>query len=294
MRQSPPTIGSTWISVHGPRDAEPLARFALELGFGGIQPGPSPRALPDAALREHQKTMPFTLGPAWRIGALASIEARPDRDLASADRASREAAVGALVAAADQAASLGLQHVLLEPGRLNLVDDDGPVDIAEAESVADPARLSRFDGHFDRGLDAVCRSLHAACTARPDTWFCVGASRAVDGLGTPDGLTAILEDLGRHRVAYWHEAAVCAALHERRAWAQNEWFDRLGEKLVGITWSDWTDDRLHMPLGSGGADLPLLRDAAGRSGGERMHVVELDPEFGRDEARHVAQSFGVG
>lgn len=283
------SLGSSWISVHQRGDAVAIAESVLELGFSGIQPGPAPKDLPLDQLLELRRSHPFELGPCLRAAPLMAVEKRLDAGLANSQANVRAEAIDAVSAVVQRASALRIDQILIEPGRARTTLELPSYDVLDPTSDdEDPTLEGRIGSAREAALEQVCRSLHTLSRQHPETTFCLTASRARDGLGRIEILQAIFEDLPRCRLAYWHEAALVAGLEERHGVPQSAWFDALGRYLVGATISDWADGRVHLPVGSGRVDVPGVFDALGRGQSGRSAVVELDPEFGPDEARHAA------
>jgi hypothetical protein len=113
--------------------------------------------------------------------------------------------------------------------------------------------------------------------------FCLTASRNVLGLGEPDALAAVFEDLPRRRLAYWHDAPIAALRTQLLGGDQGEWLERLSNYMVGITLGDTSEGRLYLCPGSGGVDYPLLASYKVRHGRPMPAVLELATEVASAE-----------
>jgi sugar phosphate isomerase/epimerase len=273
-------LGADWATAHGPSRPRELAMFALDLGFAGLLAGPTPRPVDWSALRAALRDLPFRLC-GMRVAPLDLVEKRPDAGLASHSPNEREQAMAAVKGAVGAASRLGIDRVLLEPGQVAVLGETGPVDLGDRTVgwTQDRARtqLARRNAGLDRALDAACRSLHQLCKAFPENVFCLGPSRSVAGLGGPDGLAAIFDDLPGYNLAFWHDAAIAARRHELLLEEQGTWLDRFGDRLAGVTIADAAGPDLYLPPGAGVVDYPLIASYVGGATRAIPAVLELDP-----------------
>ena len=273
-------LGAAWAALYGPADPRRLCIWTLERGFRGLVPAPTSRPIDWPAVRDAAGDLPFDLGSWFRLAAPSTGDDRPDRGLGSKNRGDRLAAIAVIRKAITAATAAGLSALILEPGAVPLSGEIGPVDLAEPgpwNSEQTAATVTRRRVGAAPALDGVCRSLFALAKSFPDHVFCLTASRTIDGLGTPDGLEMIFEDLPRVRLAYWHEAALCACRQDRLGEAQGEWLERFGPRLAGVSLGDWSGERLHDAPGSGLVDYPLLASYLVGRGTRLPAVLELDP-----------------
>ena len=178
---------------------------------------------------------------------------------------------------------LGCRDVILEPGVVPPADD-GPVDLAlagEWDQERLEAHATRRRRFLEQALDRACRALHRWTRSWPEMRFCLTPSRHVGGLGEPQALAAIFEDLGRavarQGLAYWHDTAAAACRQARLQEPSGEFLEKFCKRLAGITLGDPGDDRAYLPPGTGGVDYPLLSNYRQRSAKALPVVVELDP-----------------
>ena len=293
-------LGATWASVHGPADPRRLCIWTLERGFRGLTPSPTPRPIDWDAVRSTAEDLPFDLSGAWRLAPLSAGDEGPDRGLGSKSAGDQGLARTAIQTALRAANRVGLHKLILEPGAVPFPGERGPVDLADPAcrwtKDALAAQSARRKVGETRALDAACRALFELSRAFPDDVFCLTASRCVDGLGTPAGLGLIFEDLPRVRLAYWHEASVCACRQDRLGEPQGEWLERFGPRLAGVTLGDWSEERLHAPPGSGLVDYALLASYLSGVGARFPVVLELDPAVPPSEitgVRSFLEKFGL-
>lgn len=272
-------VGGTWASVHGPAEPRALLRWVLDRGFLGLLPAPSPRARDWAALRPALRELPARI-TAIRVESILTAERRRDAPLASVNAGERALALQQIAEAAQLAAELGVRRLLLEPG-IARVPGEGSGDLADP---AHPftreqakAQLARRNAVLTNALDASCRGLFEALRRHPELTFCLTGSRNLFGLGEPQALEAIFEDLGDPRLCYWHEAAVAAAREHLLGVPQGDWLERFRGRLAGVSVGDYAEGVLHLPPGAGAVDYPLLGAYRRRSETAFPVVLELDP-----------------
>jgi hypothetical protein len=289
-------LGSAWAALHGPHDPRRLCIWALEKGFAGILPGPTPRPVDWAAVRSAAADLPFRFATALRLCPLSATGDRADRGLGSRNAGDREAAAKSIAAGLAQAAELGLARVLFEPGAVPLTGDDPPLDLARASPPWDAPRAevlaARRRAGEARALDAACRTLHTLGKTFPDALFCLQPGRMIDSLGNPAALQLVFEDLPRLRLGYWHDVAIAACREARLGEPQGEWLERFGSRLAGITLGDWDNERLYAAPGSGLVDYPLVASYLGGVSDRIPQVLELDPSVPPNELSGVAAFLG--
>lgn len=293
-------LGASWAAVHGPSDPRRLCIWTLERGFRGLLPSPTPRPIDWHAMREAAADLPFDLAGTWRFAAPSAGDERPDRGLGSRNQGEFATTRRSLEDALDSALALGLRRFVCEPGAVPLAGERGPVDLADPTLVWTPERLAaqvaRRRAGETRALDAACRALYGIGKRFPDVELCLTASRTIDGLGTPSALSLIFEDLPRQRLAYWHEAALCACREERLGEAQGDWLERFGPRLAGLTLGDWSEGRIQQVPGSGLVDHALLASYWSGAGARFPAVLELDPSIPPAEMagiRSFLEKFGL-
>lgn len=273
-------LGTAWASVHGPVDPHSLMVWALDHGFSGLCLGPGPRALDTSALRRAVGALPGEIA-AVRVPGILEPPLALDGSLASTDAGSRATALTKLREAIDRAARLGCARVLLDPGIAAVPGPEGNTDLGDPDlewpGDRAAAQLARRNAVLDPALDAACRSLFEVLRAYPDVQLCLLPSRHVHGLGHPDSLGHIFEDLGSSRLAYWHDVALAARREEMLGVAQGDWLERFGNRMEGISLGDSSGGSLYLPPGVGGVDYPLLAAYSRRSGRPIPAVIELLP-----------------
>jgi hypothetical protein len=216
-----------------------------------------------------------------RLDPIEAGKAAQSAGLASAHEGTRELAEAAVLSGMRQAAALGISWLVLEPGLVPLADEEGPDYLAEpgqvwTEDLA-ATQLARRRTQLEPALDRVCRSLHRVCSQLPEMSLALTGSRSVSGLGAPETLEAIFEDLPGCRLGYWHDAALTARREEVLGEEQGDWLDRFSGRTLGISLGDTADARLDLPPGSGLVDYPLLSSYWRHTGIKPTMVVELGP-----------------
>lgn len=272
-------VGTAWASVHGPSDPARLLRWTLESRFKGIVPGPAPRNVDWAGLRAICREYPVAF-PAVRASSVLS-ERPATADLAAPQAEARGAAMAAVDQAARLAGVMGTKLVIVDPGVVPLLGDVGVEDLGDPAAVwtheVVQALLARRKAARNGALDRVCRALFELCKRHPDTVFCLSASRSLRAVATIEDLQAIFEDLGRERLAYWHDAALVARRQQVLGEPQGAWLDAFSNLCQGCNLGDASDQGVYLPPGSGGVDYPLLSSYLRRHGRGVPACLELDP-----------------
>lgn len=279
-------LGAVWFSVHGPAGAGEQWAWMLERGFAGVLAGPTPRPVDWAALAAARHDLPVHV-PAVRVFGVLEAEPREALAMTSAKEAERRAAIAPIREAVARAATLGAPRILLDPGIVAAPGERGPVDLGDPGAGLDPerarAQLARRNAGLERALDAVCRFLWEVTRTFEDVEICLTPSRSVFGLGEPDALAAIFEDLGSKRLRYWHDTAIAARREELLETEQGAWLERFASRLAGYTVGDTADGLLYLPPGAGPVDYPLLASYLRRTGRPQPAVLELDPSVDANE-----------
>lgn len=230
-------------------------------------------------LRSQIQDLPLRL-LGWSLSAPRQAQ-RADQGLASAEVGEREKAMAALAGALQSAAQVGVSLLTLEPGQVPVPGEVGPEDLCDrrldwtGEQAA--AQVARRRVAAPPALDRVCRCLHALAKAHPGATLALRPSHSVFGLGNPDDLEAIFEDLPRVRLGYWHDAALAARRNEVLGEEQGDWLERFGRRLVGLEVADTADAEIDLPPGAGLVDYPLLASYTPSAGAGLPTVLDLNP-----------------
>lgn len=296
--------GPAFASVHGPADERKLALWTLDNGFAGMVMGATPRAIDWRALRDAVSDLPFDI-PAAVAGARRA--ARPlEADLGSARGAERACARASLVDTARRAAGLGARILVFEPGHVPLSGGDEVMfdDLAEPgaaargmtrEAVAALAGRARSDR--DAALDRVCREIHSLAQETDGVTLALAPSAWITGLGEPEALAAIFEDLGGlgRRLRYWHRPAIAAIRKQWLGEDQGLWLEQFADRMVGTDLSDGSDRQLGLLPGAGLVDYGMVASYTPR-GRPVPGVLDLDPAVEPAEvvgARSFLTKFGL-
>lgn len=279
-------VGAVWFSVHGPSEPRELWSWTLEHGFGGVVAAPTPRPVDWSELAAARGDLPVQV-PAVRVFGVLDAEPREALAMTSAKELERRAALAPIRHAVALAASLGAPRILLDPGSVAVPGERGPVDLGDPGAGLDPprarAQLARRNAGLERALDAVCRFLWEISRTFEDVEICLTPSRSLFGLGEPDALAAIFEDLGSRRLRYWHDTAIAARREALLGTEQGVWLERFASWLTGYTVGDSADGLLYLPPGAGPVDYPLLASYLRRTGRFQPAVLELDPSVDANE-----------
>ncbi len=293
-------IGGAWLGVHAPAAPAAMLRWLLERGLRGIVAGAGPRAIDWVAVAHAAESLPVTF-PALRVGSiLAASATRPEAALASANEGDRAAAMAAVAATVALGRRIGANVLILEPGVVRVPGEAGPTDIGD-RSVAWTGELARAwwvrrNAVRDRALDVVCRTLHQLARTHPDVHLCLTPSRDILGLGEPEALAAIFEDLPGIPLGYWHDAAIAARRMELLGTPQGEWLAPFADRVLGVTVGDCLEGGLYALPGSGSVDFGLLASYRVRRGRPLPVALELDPGVEPAElagARSFLSKFGL-
>jgi len=214
----------------------------------------------------------------------------------------RQASVGAAIAAGRAALDAGTRRVVLRVGEIPDLDPsretrwrDRLLREGSSQALAEEVRAVHASVASDRPrfVDALCRALFDAARAVPEAqWLLETPSRAL-GLPMPDDVEAVLGELPRRAIGYWHDAGHAARLAALGLVPAEEWLARLGPRTAGVTLADWSPSGGDLPPGAGVVAWTALRaqltDAMPR-------VLRLDPAvpaaFLADAVREAAVRSG--
>ncbi len=266
-----------------------MMTWALDQGFCGLLPAPSPRGIDWLALQRVREQLPFRFA-GIRVSSVQDAESLAEAGLASTDAGDRNTALAAIAEAVALARRLGCERVLIEPGVVGVTGEVKAADLGGSASWTDDAAralLARRNARLDQALDLACRALHQLHKLHPDVVFCLTTSRNVLGLGDPRGLSAIFEDLSRCSFGYWHDTVAAACRQQFLGEDPGELLENRSKQLVGMTLGDFCDGQKHLPPGAGGVDYPLLSAYRHRTAKGFAAAVELDPGVDPGELRGV-------
>lgn len=265
-------LGPGWASVHGPADERDLALWTLDAGFGGIAVGPSTRPIAWAALRAQVADVPFTMPALFVAGSNEGLASPNDRE--------RRAALDSLVASARSAIALGIADVVFEPGTVAVTGEVRADDVTDARAdwsndYAAALRARRAVG-LEAALDRVCRAIFELTRAVPEARFVITPSRMTTGLGDPDALAAIFEDLASLRLGFWANPSISVCRSHVLGEDPGAWLEGFADRMVGLTLSDAAERVSGLPPGAGVVDYGMVASYVRRES-TVPGVVELDP-----------------
>lgn len=279
-------LGAAWASVHGPADPKALWLHALKLGFKGFVVAPAPRMIDWQGLRAQRANLPVAFA-GLRVSGILEVERCAEHGLGSRTEAEVTAAIHRIAEAARLARSLGIQKLILEPGLVPVHGEPGPVDLGDPRlrwsGDQAQAQMARRQVGVARALDASCRAFYRLLKDFPDVEFCLTPSRHVFGLGEPDALALLFEDLKTSRLSYWHDAAIAGRRQQLLGLDQGRWLEAFAGRLAGFTLGDTADGMLHLPPGAGIVDFGILATYRRAQGRPQPVVVELDPMVDQGE-----------
>ncbi|MEZ5979554.1 MAG: hypothetical protein R3F34_15255 [Planctomycetota bacterium] len=132
----------------------------------------------------------------------------------------------------------------------------------------------------------LCRSLHEIMSAFPDLEFALEPGRALEDLLGLDSMGWVLDDLGKHKLGYWHDVGRIHMRQRQGLPAHAEWLDAYASRMVGVHLQDAAGDEVALPPGSGEVDFKMLREALPKSA-ER--VLDIHQRHGRAEVLAAVQ-----
>lgn len=272
-------LSSIWASVHGPADPRRLLLWLLNQRFAGLACSPGPRPLDSRVLRAAAADLPVAF-PAVRCGSVLA-ETPPTAGMTASKGGERDLAHAAIVAAVRDAAALGCQLVVLEPGWVPLLGEVECDDLGDPSYRWDEARakalLARRSTGRNAAVERACRGLFEVLRAFPDMRFALTAGRSLRAVADLEALADIFADLHHPHLGYWHDAAVIARREQVLGEASGQWLEAFGSRLRGATVADASPDGMYLPPGAGAADLAMLATYLPQQGDEVPLVLELDP-----------------
>jgi sugar phosphate isomerase/epimerase len=266
------------------------ARELMEFGFDGVELR-AKRGAPDAAtcgpaLRAERIPVPSAHAP------LLATEGEGEAlaGLSSADEGERARAVEALVLSARNARAAGTRFLVIHPGAVPVpgarerlagwkgrVGLDGAVPAAVREEAA--ALLVERARLRDAAVEATIRSLHAACSAEPETVFCLECPLHLHEIPSLEEVGILLSEAGRPNLAFWLDTGHAAVQEALGGPAFASWLDAWGPRTAGAHLHDSAGLDDHMPPGSGRVDWArTLGDLPSKA----LRTVEVSPRFPRE------------
>ncbi len=264
-------LGGTWASVRLGREPFELLTRILDLGFAGLVPAPGLKPVDWRRLAPHLDDLPFQV-PAIRVDS----PVEPAREgLGSPGEGDWERYVRRVRRAAALGVSLGSSLLILEAPRPPAGDPP-----------EGPAR--------DRLLELACRHLHELARALPEHELAL--TEAPGALCDPAALEAILSDLSRYGIGYWHNPAEVGLRARGGGPAPGECLEILRKFLRGSDLSDFDDKGARALPGTGGVDYGLLAPYMRGLRFQLPTVLEPDPEASEadlGQARSFLEKHGL-
>lgn len=157
------------------------------------------------------------------------------------------------------------------------LDQEGPTD-EFAESIR--AYVARVEKKGHRQLEHLCRSIHRLLNEFPDFRIALEPGLDFDDLLSFQAMGWVLDDLARHKVAYWHDVGRVWTREKAGLPTQGQWLEAFAGRMAGIHLQDAADQELEMPPGQGEVDFRMLCEYV-PSDADR--VIEINPRHGRSE-----------
>jgi sugar phosphate isomerase/epimerase len=129
-------------------------------------------------------------------------------------------------------------------------------------------------------LEHLCRSLHTVMSELPETRIAIETGDSMLDLLSFQAVGWVLDDLARHRLAYWHDCSRIQMREQNGLPTQGMWLDAYADHMVGIHLQDAADGQVDMPPGTGQVDFKLVHGYVGKN---VERVLEIDARHGRAE-----------
>jgi sugar phosphate isomerase/epimerase len=163
------------------------------------------------------------------------------------------------------------------------IQREGPSDELK-EKVRD--LVARLTKKGQRQIDHLCRSIHQLQTEFPETRLALETGESVVDLLNYETVEWVLDDLGKHGLAYWHDTGRIQMRERAGLPSQGQWLDAFANRMVGVHLQDAAEGVPEMPPGTGQVDFKLVAGYVPRTA-ER--VVEINPRHGRGEILAAVQ-----
>ncbi len=135
-------------------------------------------------------------------------------------------------------------------------------------------------------LEHLCRSLHTVMSELPETRIAIETGDSMLDLLSFQAVGWVLDDLAKHRLAYWHDCSRIQTRERKGLPTQGMWLDAYADHMVGIHLQDAADGQVDMPPGSGEVDFKLVHGYVGKN---VERVLEIDARHGRAEILNAVQ-----
>ena len=131
-------------------------------------------------------------------------------------------------------------------------------------------------------VDRAVRTLHSLLRAEREVIFCVVTRHKFFEFPDIESAGYIFEDLKNPRLRYWHDAGAAHAQDVLGLAAHDEWLDRFGPLLDGVSVYDAVGLDGRLPPGAGEIDFGKIRDALPA---ESLSIIDIGPECSTAEMR---------
>ena len=135
-------------------------------------------------------------------------------------------------------------------------------------------------------LEHLCRSLHTVMSELPETRIAIETGDSMLDLLSFQAVGWVLDDLAKHRLAYWHDCSRVQMREAKGLPTQGMWLDAYADHMVGIHLQDAADGQVDMPPGTGQVDFKLVHGYVGKN---VERVLEIDARHGRAEILNAVQ-----
>lgn len=156
------------------------------------------------------------------------------------------------------------------------------------DEVKDSVRelVSKVQKKSAKQLEHLCRSLHTVMSELPETRIAIETGDSMLDLLSFQAVGWVLDDLAKHRLAYWHDCSRIQMREQKGLPTQGMWLDAYADHMVGIHLQDAADGQVDMPPGTGQVDFKLVHGYVGKN---VERVLEIDARHGRAEILNAVQ-----
>jgi len=287
------------------QDMTPFAEIARAAGYTHIEVS---HATDETGLRQlmAQRVLPLSsLHAPTPRSRTANGRWNLDLNLAALDETERAAALAATLVTIDRAAEAGVSSVVVHLGAVGAggVRGDsalrglytrgltsGPdVDAARREAIEERARRA------PAALDAAAQSLAAIAGHARGRGVRVGIETRMwyHEIPLPDEAVALLAEYAPDEVGYWHDVGHAEILGRLGLVPVEDWFARLGERLIGCHLHDMQGIVDHRAPGLGDVRWDYIARGVAATPIRTLEINQHQPEAALASALDLLRAQGV-
>jgi sugar phosphate isomerase/epimerase len=140
--------------------------------------------------------------------------------------------------------------------------------------------VQRVQRKGQRQLEHLCRSVHALAIEFPETRLALEPGAELDDLLSFEAMGWVLDDLEKHKVAYWHDVGHVHLRERTGLPGQGAWLEAYASRMAGVHMHDAAEQESEMPPGQGEVDFKLLAEYVPKTAAK---VLDVSPRHGRTE-----------